>query len=178
MDQRVNQLLKGLSNFAIDEDNVSASNISTEVQYTYNRGVREGIEGYIARRTLKITLNEIDKLNSFMDFALSVKINAINNIELKSSKEKSLQKEVSALAVNNAKTKGNQLANAFDAKLGHIYSINANSSQSYHRYGANNAAERFMDSALMSDSAAEPGRYLQENIVFSATINVVFDLEL
>jgi hypothetical protein len=30
----------------------------------------------------------------------------------------------------------------------------------------------------MADSAAKPGRYLQENIVFSATIDVVFDLEL
>jgi uncharacterized protein YggE len=39
-----------------------------------------------------------------MDFALKVKINAIRNIELKSSNEKQLQQEVNALAVNNAKS--------------------------------------------------------------------------
>lgn len=176
VDLRVNNLLDGLVDFNINEDNVSASNISTEIRRSYNRGEQDTIEGYIARRTLKVTLNDIDKLNAFMDFVLSVKINAIRNIELKSSNEKNLQQEVNALAVSNAKSKGKSLANAFDAELGAIYSINASSNQSYHRYGANNEGYKMRSS--MADSAAKPGRYLQENIVFSATIDVVFDLEL
>lgn len=176
VDERVNNLLDGLADFGVDEDNVSASNISTEVRRTYNRGEQDKIEGYIARRTLKVTLKDIDKLNAFMDFALKVKINAIRNIELKSSNEKQLQQEVNALAVNNAKSKGKLLANAFDAELGAIYSINANSNQSHHRYGANNEGYKMRSS--MADSSAKPGRYLQENIVFSASISVVFDLEL
>lgn len=176
VDLRVNNLLDGLTKFDVNEDNVSASNISTEIRRSYNRGEQDTIEGYIARRTLKITLNDIDKLNAFMDFALSVKINAIRNIELKSSNEKKLQQEVNALAVSNAKSKGKSLANAFDAELGAIYSINASSNQNYHRYGANNEGYKMRSS--MADNAAQPGRYLQENIVFSATIDVVFDLKL
>lgn len=176
VDLRVNNLLDGLVDFDINEDNVSASNISTEIRRSYNRGEQDTIEGYIARRTLKVTLNNIDKLNAFMDFVLSVKINAIRNIELTSSNQKQLQQEVNALAVSNAKSKGKSLANAFDAELGAIYSINASSNQSYHRYGANNEGYKMRSS--MADSAAKPGRYLQENIVFSATIDVVFDLEL
>ena len=176
VDLRVNNLLDGLVDFDINEDNVSASNISTEIRRSYNRGEQDTIEGYIARRTLKVTLNNIDKLNTFMDFVLSVKINAIRNIELTSSNQKQLQQEVNALAVSNAKSKGKSLANAFDAELGAIYSINASSNQSYHRYGANNEGYKMRSS--MADSAAKPGRYLQENIVFSATIDVVFDLEL
>ena len=176
VDLRVNNLLDGLVDFDINEDNVSASNISTEIRRSYNRGEQETIEGYSARRTLKVTLNNINKLNDFMDFVLSVKINAIRNIELTSSNQKQLQQEVNALAVSNAKSKGKSLANAFDAELGAIYSINASSNQSYHRYGANNEGYKMRSS--MADSAAKPGRYLQENIVFSATIDVVFDLEL
>lgn len=176
VDERVNNLLDGLGDFGVDEDNVSASNIATEIRYSQHRDERRKIEGYIARRTLKVTLNNIDKLNAFMDFVLKVKINAIRNIELKSSNEKQLQLEVNALAVANAKSKGKSLANAFAAKLGAIYSINANSNQSFHRYGANN--DGYEISTRMADSAAKPGRYLQENIVFSASISVVFDLEL
>ncbi len=176
VDERVNNLLDGLANFAVDEDAVSASNISTEVRYAYNRGERDKVEGYVARRNLKVTLNNIDKLNAFMDFALSVKIDAIRNIELKSSDEAQLQQEVNALAVKNAKVKGRSLANAFDAKLGAIYSINSNSNSNHHRYGANN--EVYATSSRMADSTAKPGRYLQENLVFSASISVVFDLEL
>jgi len=176
VDERVNNLLDGLGDFGVDEDNVSASNISTDVQYAYNRGEGDKVEGYIARRTLKVTLKNIDKLNAFMDFCLENKINAIRNIELKSSNEAQLQREVNALAVSNAKSKGKSLAKAFDAELGKIYSINANSSQSLHRYGGNNESYKF--SASMSDSPAKPGRYLQENLVYSASISVVFDLEL
>ncbi len=174
VDERVNNLLDGLADFGVDEANVSASNISTEVRYGYNRGERNEVEGYVARRTLKVTLNKLEKLNALMDFALSVKINAIRNIELKSSQEQQLQQEVNALAVKNAQSKGRSLANAFGANLGAIYSINASSNQSYHRYGANSAGNEIR----MADSTAKPGRYLQENIVFSATINAVFDLML
>lgn len=176
VDERVNNLLDGLSIFGVDEKDVSATNISTETRYNYNRGEREKIEGYIARRALKVTLKDIDQLNDFMDFALKVKINAIRNIELKSSKEAQLKAEVNALAVENAKAKGKSLSNAFGANLGAIYSINASSNQMSHRYGANN--ERYRMSASMADSSAKQGRYLQENIIFSATINVVFDLAL
>jgi len=176
VDERVNNLLDGLGDFGVDEDNVSASNIATEIRYSHNRDDRGKIEGYIARRSLKVTLNNIDKLNAFMDFALKVKINAIRNIELKSSNEKQLQQEVNALAVADAKSKGKSLANAFAAKLGAIYSINASSNQNFHRYGANN--DGYEMSSRMADSNAKPGRYLQENIVFSSAISVVFDLEL
>jgi len=176
VDERVNNLLDGLADFGVDEDNVSASNIATELRHTYNREEQDKIAGYIARRTIKVTLKNLDKLNDFMDFALSVKIDAIRNIELKSSKEKQLQQEVNALAVKNAQSKGQALAKAFGANLGAIYSINASSNQSHHRYGGNN--EVFQSSARMADTMAKPGRYLQENMVFSAAISVVFDLEL
>jgi len=178
VDARVNNLLDGLAQFNIDEANVSASNISTDVRYSYDRGERNKIDGYIARRTLKITLNDIEKLNAFMDFALSVKIDAIRNIELKSSQEQALKAEANVLAVKDAKAQGKLLANAFDAKLGAIYSINSNSNHIQHRYGANSDAETYAVSARMGSSSAKPGRYLQENIVFSASINVVFDLEV
>ncbi|MGB2740757.1 MAG: SIMPL domain-containing protein [Cognaticolwellia sp.] len=176
VDERVNNLLDGLAEFGVDEANVSASNISTEVRYAYNRGEKDKIEGYIARRTLKVTLKQLDMLNAFMDFALSVKINAIRNVELKSSNETQLQQEANTLAVTNAKNKGKLLANAFDAKLGKIYSINSNSNQIQHRYGANNEGYRM--SASLADSPSKPGRYLQENLVFTASISVVFDLEM
>lgn len=111
-----------------------------------------------------------------MDFALRVKINAIRNIELKSSNEKQLQQEVNALAVEHAKSRGQLLAKAFGVNLGAIYSINAYSTQIQQRYGANN--EGYKISVRMADSSAKPGRYLKESMVFSASISVVFDLEL
>ncbi|WP_082305870.1 MULTISPECIES: SIMPL domain-containing protein [unclassified Pseudoalteromonas] len=177
VDARVNNLLDGLNKFKVDESNVSASSISTEPRYSYRNNENPTITGYVAKRTLKVTLNDIKKLNTFIDFALSVKINSVRNIELKSSKEAVFKDEVNALAVKHAKEKGRSLANAFDADLGRIYSINANSNSSAYRYGANQDAEMVQMSA-MKGTAPKPGRYLQENIKFSASISVVFDLEV
>ncbi|MEW6992802.1 SIMPL domain-containing protein [Colwelliaceae bacterium MEBiC 14330] len=178
VDDRVNNLLAGLANFNIDQENVSASSISTQPNYTYSANNKRQLNGYTANRNIKVTLNNLKHLNAFMDFALSVKINEIRNIELKSSKAEQLKDEVNALAVKNAKEKGHSLANAFDAKLGKIYSINSTSNSHSYRYGANSDIERIAVSGAMMDSASKPGKYLQENIVFSASISVVFDLEV
>jgi uncharacterized protein YggE len=178
VDNRVNNFLDGLAQFGIDEDNVSASTVSTEPQYSYSKMDSKKLDGYIAQRNLKVTLNEITQLNTLMDFALSVKLNKIRNIELKSSNEQSFKDEVNDLAVKNAKQQGVSLAKAFDAKLGRIYSINSTSNQSRQRYGANRDIEHIMVTGSRMNQSAKPGKYLQENLVFSASISVVFDLEV
>jgi uncharacterized protein YggE len=178
VDDRVNNFLDGLVKFNIDEENVSASSITTQPNYSYSNNDKQELDGYTANRNIKVTLNDIKRLNAFMDFALSVKIDEISNIELKSSKADSLKDEVNALAVKNAKKKGKSLANAFDAKLGKIYSINSTSNQSRYRYGANSDIERIEVTGLRMNKSSRPGKYLQENIVFSASISVVFDLEV
>ena len=78
----------------------------------------------------------------------------------------------------NAKQKGNSLANAFDVKLGQIYSINSTSNNSRDRYGANSDVERIQVTGSRMGEPSRPGKYLQENIVFSATISVVFNLDI
>ncbi|QSX36992.1 SIMPL domain-containing protein [Shewanella sedimentimangrovi] len=177
VDDRVNKLLAGLGKFKIDEKNVSASGISTAPVYSYSENDKRVLDGYRASRNLKVTLNELDSLNALMDFALSVQIDEITRVELKSSKEAELKNEASALAVANAKEKGNMLASAFGATLGNVYSIGSSADDSYGRYGSNSGIERIE----VSGSLAKPrvsGKYLQENMVFSASVSVVFDLNV
>ncbi len=178
VDDRVNRFLDGLVKFKVDQQNVSASSISTQPNYSYSNNSKRELDGYTAKRNLKVTLNDLSKLNAFMDFALGVQIDEIRNIELKASQAAQLKDEVNALAVKNAKQKGSSLANAFDAKLGKIYSINSTANNMRNRYGANSDVERIEVTASAMNKPASPGRYLQENIVFSASVSVVFDLEV
>ena len=178
VDTRINHLLKGLAKFKVDETDVSASSITTNPHYAYLKNGKREVDGHLAQRTLKVTLNKIKYLNAFMDFALSVKIDKIRNVEFKSSKEKALKDEVNALAVKNAKEQGHSLASAFNAKLGKVYSINSSSNQHHNRYGSNSSIEQFAVADSVMSAPPQPGKYLQENIVFSASINLVFDLEV
>lgn len=174
VDDRVNAFLAGMGDYDINTENVSASSISTRPNYDYINNQRR-LSGYTANRTLKVTLQDLEKLNALMDFALSVKINQINNIEFKSSKAEDLEKEVTALAVKDARERARALAKAFDISLGRVYSINSTNLDRYDRFGANKDVERIQVSgARLEDS--EPGKYLQENIVFSASISAVFEL--
>lgn len=179
VDTRVNRLLDGMEKFGVTEGNVSASNLLTEPHVTYKEDDTETTAGYVATRTLTVTLNDLKRLNDFIDFALSVEINEIENIELMSSNADKLRDRVKALAVQNAKSKGASLANAFGAELGKIYSINSNTYGSSYGYGSHGGIERIevTGSRLDPDDFA-PGRYLQATINFTAEINVVFDLEV
>ncbi|MFK3870118.1 SIMPL domain-containing protein [Pseudoalteromonas rhizosphaerae] len=178
VDNRINSFLAGLSKFNIDEKNVSASSINTQPSYSYTESDKQQLEGYTANRSIKVTLTDIKRLNALLDFALSVKIDAIKSIELKSSAAKALKAQVNAMAVNDAKEKASSLAKAFGTKLGSIYSINSAANNSFNRYGENQAIDRIVVSGNRTQQFTSPGKYLQENIVFSASVSAVFDLEL
>ena len=175
IDEKVNKFLSGLNDFGIDESNISASSISTEPHYTYLIGEPKS-DGFDASRNLKVTLKNINKLSSFVDFALKSKINELQNIELTSSKIANFKKQVNELAIQNAKEKGASLAKAFGAKLGKIYSINTYKESSKYGYGRNGVVVEYFNGPRVRLN--KPGKYLQENITFSASINVVFDLDV
>lgn len=89
-----------------------------------------------------------------------------------------LKNEARALAVADAKEKGSLLASAFGAMLGKIYSIGSSTDDSIGRYGANNRIERIEVTGSRLGKPQVTGQYLQENMVFSASISVVFDLDV
>jgi uncharacterized protein YggE len=67
VDERVNNFLDGLAQFNIDEENVSASSITTQPNYSYSSNDKQELDGYTANRNIKVTLNDIKRLNAFMD---------------------------------------------------------------------------------------------------------------
>ncbi|KID56221.1 hypothetical protein JF50_18305 [Pseudoalteromonas luteoviolacea] len=175
LDKRVNALLDGLSTFDIKDEHVSASSLLTEPNIIYDDEDNPVESGYIATRSITVTLTDINKLNDFLNFALSVKIDTIDDIKFRSSKSSQYQQEATMRAVRNAKKKANMYAKAFGAKLGQIYSIDPNAHGSRYQYGI----ERIEVTGSQIDSAyLSTGRYLQATITFSASVNAVFDLEI
>ena len=180
VDNRVNLLFKGLSKYGVKETDVSASSV-----LTHNDNDMFNVEsgtainaGYVATRTLKVTLRNIEKVNDFIDFALSVKINEVTNIELMSSKAAQLEAEATQGAIENAIVKGGKLAKAFGAELGKIYSINSHFNRSSYGYGADSFERIVVTGSKVTRNPFEQGKYLQETITFKSSINVVFDLEI
>ena len=175
IDKVINTFLEGVSQFGISETDISASSISTEQDYKYvnNEPVANG---FSASRDIEVTLKNINQLSSFIDFALENKVNILHRITLASSKSEELEVQVNKQAILNAKEKAKSLAEAFGARLGDIYSINTLSENSNHGYGIEAiVVENFNGSRATMN---KPGKFLQERITFSASIHVVFDLDV
>ena len=177
VDTQVNKLLAGLSNFSIDEKSISAGRIFVEPNMRYDENDNLAKDGFRATRKLKVSLKQLSLLDGFLNFALKVGVNQIEQIQLLSTKASDYEQVALNKAVVNAKQQGSSLASAFEAKLGRVYSIQSQEVGSHFGYGSNNNIEQIMVTGSRINAVPE-GKYLQESITFRASVNVVFDLVL
>ncbi|URQ89367.1 SIMPL domain-containing protein [Pseudoalteromonas sp. SCSIO 43101] len=177
VDTQVNKLLAGLSNFSIDEKSISAGRIFVEPNMRYDENDNLAKDGFRATRKLKVSLKQLSLLDGFLNFALKVGVNQIEQIQLLSTKASDYEQVALNKAVVNAKQQGSSLASAFEAKLGRVYSIQSQEVGSHFGYGSNNNIEQIMVTGSRINAVPE-GKYLQESITFRASVNVVFDLLL
>ena len=177
VDAQVNELLAGLNNFSIDEKSISAGRIFVEPNMRYDENDNQVKDGFRATRKVKVSLKQLSLLDGFLNFALKVGVNQIEQIQLLSTKASDYEQAALDKAVANAKQQGSSLASAFEAKLGRVYSIQSQEVGSHFGYGCNTNIERIMVTGSRINTVPE-GKYLQESITFRASVNVVFDLVL
>ena len=177
VDAQVNELLAGLNNFSIDEKSISAGRIFVELNMRYDENDNQVKDGFRATRKVKVSLKQLSLLDGFLNFALKVGVNQIEQIQLLSSKASDYEQAALDKAVANAKQQGSSLASEFEAKLGRVYSIQSQEVGSHFGYGSNTNIERIMVTGSRINTVPE-GKYLQESITFRASVNVVFDLVL
>ncbi|MEI8642855.1 SIMPL domain-containing protein [Pseudoalteromonas sp. Hal040] len=175
VDAQVNELLAGLNNFSIDEKSISAGRIFVEPNMRYDENDNQVKDGFRATRKVKVSLKKLSLLDGFLNFALKVGVNQIEQIQLLSTKASGYEQAALDKAVANAKQQGSRLASAFEAKLGRVYSIQSQEVGSHFGYGSNSNIERIMVTGSRINTVPE-GKYLQESITFRASVNVVFDL--
>ncbi|MCK8128906.1 SIMPL domain-containing protein [Pseudoalteromonas sp. 2CM39R] len=175
VDAQVNELLAGLNNFSIDEKSISAGRIFVEPNMRYDENDNQVKDGFRATRKVKVSLKQLSLLDRFLNFALKVGVNQIEQIQLLSTKASDYEQAALDKAVANAKQQGSSLASAFEAKLGRVYSIQSQEVGSHFGYGSNTNIERIMVTGSRINTVPE-GKYLQESITFRASVNVVFDL--
>ncbi|WP_289096766.1 SIMPL domain-containing protein [uncultured Pseudoalteromonas sp.] len=177
VDAQVNELLAGLNKFSVDEKSISAGRIFVEPNMRYDENDNQVKDGFRATRKVKVSLKKLFLLDGFLNFALKVGVNQIEQIQLLSTKASDYEQAALDKAVANAKQQGSRLASAFEAKLGRVYSIQSQEVGSHFGYGSNTNIERIMVTGSRINTVPE-GKYLQESITFRASVNVVFDLVL
>lgn len=176
-DERVAKYIDFLEKSGIDKADIDAANIQTRIEYadgSYVSSAKRSIKGYIATRQVKVTVRQLDKLNSLLDGALANELNEINDVQLGVSKDDAYRTEARQKAVKDAVAKANLLANEFGVKLGPVYSIRYNTSGV--SGGGAIPAMQYRSKAMSYSSSADES-YEPQNISFSDSVDVVFDIQ-
>lgn len=173
-DERVAKYMDFLEKNGIAKADIAAANIQTRIDYSYNSGISsssKAAKDYVAIRQVKVTVRDLDKLNTLLDGALSAGLNEIRDINLGVVKDEAFRAEARKKAVDNAVAQAKDLAKDFGVTLGPVYSI---------RYRAPNAAPAPMMRAYKADSVSSNSAdqtYQQQSISFDDQVDVVFDIK-
>lgn len=171
VDRQVNALLAGTGRFGIAESDIRASDLSVSEDVVFDKSDRRVSNGHVAERSVSVVLNDLERLNEFLDFCLSAGASDISQVSFESTRAADLRTEAKRKAVANAREKGEEMALAFGARLGRVYSIDSVNSRFANGWGAVP-----LSGIQVTGSRLGSGRYLQPTVDYSESVNAVFEL--
>lgn len=167
VDSVVEKYLVGLKKSGMAADNIHSSNLYLAPQYRYPKNQKPQLIGYQASRSIHVVVNDLSKLNGYLDLALKDGITQVNNIQLKVKDEAKFQRRARMAAIKDANAKANSLAKGFDTHLGKVWQID---------YNAPNNPPVLMR-AMAMDSRKQNDSYQDSSIVIRDRVNVIYKLD-
>lgn len=167
VDKAVSAFLASLKKQGVTADDITSTNLYIAPQYHYPKQGQAELVGYRASRTVTVTVDDLDKLNQYLDTALSSGINQVDNITLKVKDEAKYQQQARSAAIEDAQNKAKSLAKGFDRDLDKVWEINYNG----------NSAKPVLMRAMSMDMKSESNGYQDSTIVIRDRVEVVYRLE-
>jgi hypothetical protein len=123
---KVDQLIAFLKQQGVAAADISTSNFSLSPQQDYSKGTPV-ITGYQGQQSLTVKVHGVDKsqsvLNSILGGAANNGANEIDNVSLSVENPDALQQQAQTIAIANAKTKAQALAQAAGLSLGKVVNV-------------------------------------------------------
>src|SRR3989344_570070 len=125
-----NELIDFIKKQGLADDDIVTSNFSVYPKYEYNNG-RNTINGYQANQTLTIKVHGVDKstetLGKILSGAVDNGSNQIQGVNFSFDDPDDLKQEARKIAIEKAKQKASDLAQASGLRLGRVVTISENS---------------------------------------------------
>jgi uncharacterized protein YggE len=174
VDRSINALLKVAPSYGLTPDDISAAELSlSEDTDTDDNGKRVS-NGFEARRQVTLKLHDLTRLNDVLDAAVAAGLTKVDDVTFSSSHADDLRRQARAKAAADARAKAADLAKAFDATLGPVYSIDSVSSYRSGSYGGN---ANSLDRIAVTGTRINNGRYLEPTVEYSEHVSIVFELK-
>jgi uncharacterized protein YggE len=130
VDKVVTDFIDRLTKEGVKRESINSGNIRLSPKYHYQKDGKSELIGYVASRSITVTVYQLDKLNLYLDGALGDGINRIDNISLKVKDKAHYQALARKAAIEDANGKAKALADGFDVALDGVWKISYDSSPS------------------------------------------------
>ena len=169
VDERAHAFFAAVAKLGIADEQITAGSMNLSPQYDY-QDRRPRFIGFQASRSVGVEVSDLEQLHPVLDAAVALKINGIQGISYASSGEDEMRQQARLAAIEDSKEKARQLADAYGARLGPVYSI------SYHSGSIERPRNQPGMKVLAMAESSSAGRFIPDEISVSDNINVVFDL--
>lgn len=129
-DEAIKKILGDVKNLGISDSDIKTTNYSVTPNYSNEimpmiAGRTQNITGYTVTQSLEIKIKQLDKANKVIDTVTSDGANLVGGINFTFSDDlqKKLENKARQIAVNEAKTKAQDLAQAAGIRLGKIINV-------------------------------------------------------
>ncbi|EKO3913386.1 oxidative stress defense protein [Vibrio metschnikovii] len=167
VDKVVADFVDSLKQSGVKSEDISSSNLYLTPQYHYPKSGQPELVGYRAQRSVTVEVEKLSALNQYLDLALALGINQVDNVQLKVSEQAKYQQQARMAAIEDAKQKANSLATGFQSKLGPVWRI---------EYSSITPQPVMMRSVSMVDSAEVSQSYQDSTIVIRDRVDVIYKL--
>lgn len=167
VDKVVEGFLTELKSRGVKAEQISSSNLYLAPQYHYPKTGKAELVGYRATRSVTVDVNELSRLNDYLDVALAKGINQVNNIQLKVRDQEKYQEQARMAAIKDAANKARSLASGFGSDIGQVWSI---------EYSPMNV-QPVMMRAMSMEAKADTNSYQDSTMVIRDRVDVVYKLK-
>jgi len=165
-------LISSLKRIGIEEENIETNYYNVNPMYAYPENESPRIDGYrvVHSINVKSTVKDYDELGKesgkIVDTAIKAGVISVGNIQfvLDEESEEKLQEEALIDAIQDAKRKGEYMANELDIKLGEVKSISE---------GAYTANQDMMSLRFAAEADFAPS-FSPKDYEVTASVSVVF----
>ncbi len=168
VDDVVSKFIARLNEQGVKDSAIVSSNLYLTPQYQYPKSGKAELVGYRAIRSVSVEVNDLSKLNEYLDIALEEKINQVDDIQLKVRDQDKYQQQARMAAIKDAMHKAESLASGFGRKLDGVWRIEYNSRQS---------RPIMMKATAFSEDSAVNKTYQDSTITITDSVGVVYKLD-
>jgi uncharacterized protein YggE len=164
VDKVVSDFLTALKAQGVEGESITSSNLYISPQYHYPKNGKPELVGYRASRTINVTVNDLDKLNQYLDTALNAGINQVDNIQLQVKDPGKYQDQARMAAIKDANNKADFLAEGFDKEIKGVWRIDYNMPSS----------QPVLMRSMAMDAKTESNTYQDSTIVIRDRVDVIY----